>query len=1370
MDFLVRLIHSPSKKGGKGKAGGEREREKEKQPQSVASCSLSEDEREDWRERTAVITKVDHESYVQLAREFVEELVTTAHEKSEKELVGVIDAETNSVASASVSDGSFQSYGQVNGNPSTYLPDLLQPEAVYKRQTETDTDTNGYESATETEAPDVSEFQDLASTSEGPLSEQVCVPATAASLSNLGQSVSSSSLELPLDVDPRHNPSVKSQDLSESFIGQFQRLDIHSISEAFHPERVGQDCELGNVSTDSSTGDSIFFPCDSSFVGSEKSVTANDSDSSLIDNHVVSNDVPIAIINEEVQKGLKSDNTVLLAAGPEGCHADASLKSVDQYLLIQEEKSRAQDLTVGGNSSVVEGLIEAAEVSLVKESQHQGPSPADQTFFVETDSSEPFEKDLSSKYGHGLTATSNACEVDTQDKVSLSAVKYYENEVIENADGDVESITNDSKALTNTSGHSVALQDPIQSTDAAPVSFSEGGFFLQSVEGVHGNQELALKDVHSAPSSSTCENYAVSSSSGNLKNRDGDESVGKQDLGHQNIVPVLIEVGTPNAKEDKKELTPRVSPPEVSISRTLDSVNSADSSLFVEHLTTTKTELVQQSFSSEPLCGGATAQESFLEVGESVALKDSSFVSGSSHDCSLSDANVTVVVVGDECVDEKAPNEESGYDAVERTIQKDALCRAQEEESLLLSKLKDLCCSQEKDLQEAGIESSSLNDATKELLPQATQLHDLLHGSSTTCESVELATEPNGSIVEDKAILASTYEEETSFHFLDEVSDDTLDQLALEAARISQQILIAGDGRDSQSSASFPLEEEDSISSSPQDMTDNSHKFEGSCPDNRQLSPQLRNSGPKVSGDSDDPLEVDPFKRRSKLNSSPTPAQDQLQAEEIDPFKRRSKINSSPPPARKQPQDQEIDELKRRVESSPLPKAQIINTSLSKKEEKPVCEENSPVKRVDKVEVVEASAVPPNLNPEVNLSEAGPDIAQDETFQSSDVFKDPAAFDFLSQVGGSNQSVNLRTESLYVKFDPLYSGTPLSVTNKNIPLPSSIMANSGGDASNAMKSTVKSKVKEEKDSLELSSAGSTPRKEADVDNKGVSSPNAGSPIISPTPGMMKADSPEKYQSEQSSNGCTVEQQGVGRPVSMVGGLLPGGLTMAEVSMARELLARKEAEMEQRVTQEKARADVAEKKAEEALRLVAEKTQVENQMSVIMQEYEKTISRVVAEKEQLKQKWETERESLKRERDEALTHLNNVEQAFSDVHRKYERSKAAIEGFRANEDTLKASIAECQANLRKQEQRYDVLRSHAEAQLEGANQELESVRRSQQLEITKLRAMLKKTELRAASLEETVEQKEKENQELVAICDELIGKLGAVGVSAAGGGK
>jgi len=62
--------------------------------------------------------------------------------------------------------------------------------------------------------------------------------------------------------------------------------------------------------------------------------------------------------------------------------------------------------------------------------------------------------------------------------------------------------------------------------------------------------------------------------------------------------------------------------------------------------------------------------------------------------------------------------------------------------------------------------------------------------------------------------------------------------------------------------------------------------------------------------------------------------------------------------------------------------------------------------------------------------------------------------------------------------------------------------------------------------------------------------------------------------------------------------------------------------------------------------------------------------------------------------------------------------------------------------------------------EEANKEIDNISRSQEAEVAKLTALLQKTEMKAKSLELTVDQKVKENEELTAICDELIAKVGS----------
>lgn len=175
--------------------------------------------------------------------------------------------------------------------------------------------------------------------------------------------------------------------------------------------------------------------------------------------------------------------------------------------------------------------------------------------------------------------------------------------------------------------------------------------------------------------------------------------------------------------------------------------------------------------------------------------------------------------------------------------------------------------------------------------------------------------------------------------------------------------------------------------------------------------------------------------------------------------------------------------------------------------------------------------------------------------------------------------------------------------------------------------------------------------------------------------------------------------------------------------------------------------------------VAEKVRNNKQMSVVMEEYERTISSLIGEKETENKRWIEERATLVRERDEAAAHLASMEHAFNDVHTKYERCKLIIQGYKSNEETLKHTVEENNDAIQKLEARYETLRQHAMQQLNKANAELDLVKKAHQAEMLKLNAMLKKSEVHASSLQESLAQKIKDNEELTAICDELINKVG-----------
>ncbi|KPP62510.1 transforming acidic coiled-coil-containing protein 2-like [Scleropages formosus] len=130
-----------------------------------------------------------------------------------------------------------------------------------------------------------------------------------------------------------------------------------------------------------------------------------------------------------------------------------------------------------------------------------------------------------------------------------------------------------------------------------------------------------------------------------------------------------------------------------------------------------------------------------------------------------------------------------------------------------------------------------------------------------------------------------------------------------------------------------------------------------------------------------------------------------------------------------------------------------------------------------------------------------------------------------------------------------------------------------------------------------------------------------------------------------------------------------------------------------------------------------------------------------------------------EKDQALADLNSVEKSLADLFRRYEKMKDVLEGFRKNEEVLKKCAQEYLSRIRKEEQRYQALKIHAEEKLDKANADIAQVRAKAKQEQAAYQASLRKEQMKVESLERTLEQKNKEIEELTKICDELISKMG-----------
>ncbi|KAH0623689.1 hypothetical protein JD844_006739 [Phrynosoma platyrhinos] len=166
-----------------------------------------------------------------------------------------------------------------------------------------------------------------------------------------------------------------------------------------------------------------------------------------------------------------------------------------------------------------------------------------------------------------------------------------------------------------------------------------------------------------------------------------------------------------------------------------------------------------------------------------------------------------------------------------------------------------------------------------------------------------------------------------------------------------------------------------------------------------------------------------------------------------------------------------------------------------------------------------------------------------------------------------------------------------------------------------------------------------------------------------------------------------------------------------------------------------------------------------EMRKIVSEYEKTIAQMIEDEQREKSVSHHTVQQLIMEKEQALADLNSVEKSLADLFRRYEKMKEVLEGFRKNEEVLKKCAQEYLSRVKKEEQRYQALKVHAEEKLDRANAEIAQVRGKAQQEQAAYQASLRKEQLKVDALERTLEQKNKEIEELTKICDELIAKMG-----------
>ncbi|XP_053319022.1 transforming acidic coiled-coil-containing protein 1 isoform X2 [Spea bombifrons] len=166
-----------------------------------------------------------------------------------------------------------------------------------------------------------------------------------------------------------------------------------------------------------------------------------------------------------------------------------------------------------------------------------------------------------------------------------------------------------------------------------------------------------------------------------------------------------------------------------------------------------------------------------------------------------------------------------------------------------------------------------------------------------------------------------------------------------------------------------------------------------------------------------------------------------------------------------------------------------------------------------------------------------------------------------------------------------------------------------------------------------------------------------------------------------------------------------------------------------------------------------------EMRKIVAEYEKTIAQMIEDEQRSNMASQKSLQQLAMEKEQAIADLNSVERSLSDLFRRYENLKSALEGFKKNEEALKKCAQDYLARVKQEEQRYQALKLHAEEKLNKANEEIAQVRTKAKAESAALTAGLRKEQMKVDSLERALQQKNQEIEELTKICDELISKMG-----------
>ncbi|XP_064568013.1 transforming acidic coiled-coil-containing protein 3 [Zonotrichia leucophrys gambelii] len=140
------------------------------------------------------------------------------------------------------------------------------------------------------------------------------------------------------------------------------------------------------------------------------------------------------------------------------------------------------------------------------------------------------------------------------------------------------------------------------------------------------------------------------------------------------------------------------------------------------------------------------------------------------------------------------------------------------------------------------------------------------------------------------------------------------------------------------------------------------------------------------------------------------------------------------------------------------------------------------------------------------------------------------------------------------------------------------------------------------------------------------------------------------------------------------------------------------------------------------------------------ELEQIAIQIMEDAQKQKEASRKEIQKLMEEKQQAISDLNSMEKSFSEIFKRLEKQKEVLEGYHKNEEVLKKCAEDFLSRIKKQEQRYQALKAHAEEKLQQANEEIAHVHSKAKSETAALQATLRKEQMRIQSLERSLQQK------------------------------